>query len=43
MSLIQLHDPIELTDAEIDAVSGGLSVAAGGLVNAALKIGREHV
>jgi hypothetical protein len=31
--------PVELTDAELDLVTGGLSVAAGGLVNVALTTG----
>ena len=37
MSEIMLLEPVELTDAELDVVGGGLSVAAGGLVNVALN------
>ena len=35
--------PLELTDAELDLVTGGLSVAAGGLVNVALTTGNIDV
>ena len=35
--------PFELVDAELDLVTGGLSVAAGGLVNLALNTGNIDV
>ena len=35
--------PVELTDGELDLVTGGLSVAAGGLVNVALSTGNIDV
>lgn len=35
--------PFELADAELDLVTGGLSLAAGGLVNVALTTGNIDV
>ena len=39
MRELMLVEPVELNDAELDLVTGGLSVAAGGLVNVALSTG----
>ena len=39
MSELMLAEPTELMDAELDLVTGGLAVAAGGLVNLALSTG----
>ncbi|HEX6443032.1 MAG TPA: hypothetical protein VF007_12645 [Stellaceae bacterium] len=39
MSELMVREPFELTDTELDLVTGGLSVAAGGLVNVALTTG----
>jgi hypothetical protein len=35
--------PVELTDVELDLVTGGLALAAGGLVNVALSTGNIDV
>jgi hypothetical protein len=43
MSELVLADPVELTDAELDLVTGGLAVAAGGLVNLALSTGNIDI
>jgi len=43
MSELTLANPVELTDAELDLVTGGLAVAAGGLVNVALQTGNINV
>ena len=43
MSELILANPVELTDAELDLVTGGLAVAAGGLVNLALSTGNIDV
>jgi hypothetical protein len=40
MSEIMLLEPVELTDAELDLVNGGLQ---GGLVNVALKTGNIDI
>jgi len=37
MSDLMLLAPVELTDAELDLVTGGFASAAGGLVNVALN------
>jgi hypothetical protein len=37
MSERNLAEPVELTDAELDFVTGGLAIAPGGLVNVALN------
>ena len=37
MSDLMLFEPAELTDAEIDAVGGGLAIGAGNLVNVQLN------
>ena len=38
MSDLMLVEPVELTDAELDLVTGGQAGAAGGLVNLALNL-----
>jgi hypothetical protein len=43
MSELVLADPVELTDAELDLVTGELAVAAGGLVNLALSTGNIDI
>ena len=43
MSELMLAEPIELTDAELDLVTGGLALAAGGLVNLALSTGNIDI
>ena len=43
MSELMLVEPVELSDAELDQVTGGLAVAAGGLVNLALSTGNINV
>lgn len=42
MTELMLREPIELTDAELDLVTGGLAVA-GGLVNVAINISQNDV
>lgn len=37
MSDLILVEPVELADAELDLVTGGLAIAPGGLVNVALN------
>jgi hypothetical protein len=43
MSDLMLLEPVELTDAELDMVTGGLALAGGGLVNLALNTGNISV
>jgi hypothetical protein len=43
MSEILVLQPVELTDAELDLVTGGLALAGGGLVNVALSTGNIDV
>jgi hypothetical protein len=43
MSELLLREPVELTDAELDLVTGGLALAGGGLVNLALSTGNIDV
>jgi hypothetical protein len=43
MSEIMLREPVELTDAELDVVTGGIALAGGGLVNVALSTGNIDV
>jgi hypothetical protein len=39
----ELMAPVELTDGELDLVTGGLALAAGGLVNLSLNTGNIDV
>jgi len=43
MSDQMLLEPVELTDAELDLVTGGAALAGGGLVNLALNTGNIAV
>jgi hypothetical protein len=43
MSELMLVEPVELSDAELDLVTGGLAVAAGGLVNVPINISQNDV